>query len=146
MKILFTALLSVFSFVALACPNFTGTYEGYDQEEGAYTYEIKQSGCSSITMLSNNEVQTVATDNIERLISSKTEQTEIGEMKADVYARALFVNNSLRMFLKANVTVQGYPMPQVSSDVEVYFQSPTELVTVTTSMRQTETTVSRKIK
>ncbi len=146
MKILFTALLSVFSFVALACPNFTGTYEGYDLEQGPYIFEIKQTGCSHISLISNGETMSVATDNVERLTISKIEQTDIGEMKLDLYVRALFVNNSLRMFQRANVTVQGQTLPPMSSDVEVYFRSPSILATVTTSMGNTETSISTKIK
>lgn len=100
-KFLFALCLSLFTSVAMACTNFSGSYRG---EEGVYT--VSQSGCASVTISDSNGDMTLITDGQFRVVEDAPE--------ARIMTAASFVGNNLTMENRIEYKVP-FP-PEVPAD------------------------------
>lgn len=101
--VLFSALL--FAQVSVACVDLSGKYRSSEDQS---IYELRQEGCSKLSMIDSEGTSELLTDGAERLFY--TSDIEMGGVvigTIEVYLRANFEGNGLVLNQKMVMTVQG---------------------------------------
>ena len=145
MKIIGLLLGSLLSVSVLACPNLSGTYESYNEDGLPERFTVTQKGCEEVGYFFNQDFVNLIADNKERLVLTKREITEMGEVSAKLFAKGYFTSDKLFVNQKAEVTFFGQTQTQTSSMI-ISLTSNGDIMSVTTDPNGTRTETAKRIK
>ncbi len=125
MKTLIGLSLVLFSNIALACTDFTGTYLDQERE----TYSVAQNGCESLTLTNNEGSFNVLADGQLRVTNESEEATIMTAVSFS--GRDLIMDNHLqfKVSLPPEIPVEVIPVRMYS----IYSKLPNGNVSITTT-------------
>lgn len=117
MKTLTSIFLLISSTVALACPNLTGDFQCYDEEDGYYKNIITQTGSGTST------VYTVVTDDGTEVVKADNKWTTVVQSGQQMKTKAQCVGNVLEMTMNFVDPNAG----QITALVKISLDASTDL-------------------